>query len=201
MFNLDEKYLQEKMTGGGVAINKDGYYEVEISKFKIMNSTQTNSEWASINFLTEEGKKAWVSIFYKDSKGNDLNFNLKILTHIAALTNNTSSNIRPNNDGDIEAYIGKKLGIILKVGTKLNDNDGKMGYEYKLLDIYNPSTKMTAYETYNKLPGETYEKFLKSFENAKEITLEQNNNNQSNNNDNFGFGNDAFPLNDSDIPF
>lgn len=200
MFNLDKKYLQEDMSSGGTAVNKDGCYEVEITKFKIMESTQTMSEWASINFLTEEGKKAWISIFYKDSNGNDLKFNLKTLTHLTYLLG--LGNVTTDNENNVPAYIGTKMGVILKVSTKENQQDGKLGYDYKLLNIYDLQTKQTAYEKANGKGAETYSKFLKSFENAPEITLEQsNNNNQSSNNDNFGFGNDAFPLNDSDIPF
>lgn len=196
MFNLDSKFLDEDMSNGGVAINKDGCYEVEISKFQIMNGRNTRSEWASINFITEEGKKAWVSIFYKDSKGNDLNFNLKVLTHLAYLLN--IGNTMPDNESNIQAYVGKKLGVILKVSTKENQ-DGKMGYDYKLLNIYDLQTKQTAYEKHNNLSADTYTKNLKAFENAKEVTLEQSSSN--NNNNSFNQDVDMWQVNDEDIPF
>lgn len=200
MFNLDKKYLEEDMSGGGVAINKDGCYEVEISKFQIKKSENNGTEWVNINFLTEEGKKAWISIFYKDRNGNDLNFNLKTLTHITSLLN--IGNTTPDSDGNLEAYVGKKLGVILKVSTKENQQDGKLGYDYKLLNIYDLQTKKTAYEKFKNLNADTYSKFLKSFENAQEVKLDQ----PQNSNKDFGFGNDYTSTNDGedvwgDVPF
>lgn len=55
----------------------------------------------------------------------------------------------PDNEGIINAWTNKSIGVFLTVKAKALDN-GNMGYEFNIRGFYDPNTKLTAKEKVGK---------------------------------------------------
>lgn len=193
MFNVNAEYLNEEINSGGKAINKNGCYEVKIDKFKIWKSDESQTESANITFVTDDGKKAWVSLFYKKKTGEVIDFNQKILTHLSFVVGVNGA--KQDEDGHVKDYIGKELGIVVKVDTEVNQK-GEDSYKFSIVDVYNPNTLQTAYERFNKIPTKAVAKYRELYKDAEEVKL--NSIKEVKEDDGFdGF----FEINNDDIPF
>lgn len=195
MFEFDNKYLKEEIPTGGTTINTNGCYECVITEAKFRKALQTQSEFLNLQIKDNKtNKKAWTSICYKDSKGEDVDFALRNLSHLTYLI---GVNPQPDNNGIINAWINKSIGVFLTVKAKTLDN-GNMGYEFNIRGFYDANTKLTAKEKSENLPPETYKKMKERFANAEPVELSSTGKSNSfdNSNDD-GF----FPVNNDDIPF
>lgn len=193
MFNYDKKYVSEDVPTGGTTINVNGCYECLITEAKIWKSDTSQSE--SLNLKIKDAKtdkKAWLNLFYKKKNGEDIDFNLRHLSHLVYLLG-----LKPDvdNNGFINSWANKAIGIFLTVkATTLNN--GNQGYEFSLQGFYDPNTKLTAKEKSENLPPETYKKMKERFANAEPVELTSTTSSNYNSVDD-GF----FPVNNDDIPF
>ena len=196
MFEFDNKYLSEEVSTGGTTINKDDCYECVITEAKIWKSDNSNSE--SLNLKIKDAKtekKAWINLFYKKKNGEDIDFNLRHLSHLTYLIGVKPA---PDNAGIINAWTNKSIGVFLTVkATTLNN--GNQGYEFSLQGFYDANTKLTAKEKSENLPPETYKKMKERFANAEPVELTSTNNSNSFNNSSNDDG--FFPIDNDDIPF
>lgn len=196
MFNYDKKYVNEEIPTGGTTINTDGCYRCIITEAKIWRSDTNNSESLNLKIKDiETEKKAWLNLFYKKKNGEDIDFNLRHLSHLTYLL---GVKPEPDNSGVINAWTNKTIGVFLTVkATTLNN--GNQGYEFSLQGFFDPNNKLTAKEKSENLPPETYKKFKERFANAEpvELTSTNNSNNFNNSSNDDGF----FPIDNDDIPF
>lgn len=195
MFEINKDYLSEEIGATGTHVNKSGCYEMVITDAKIWKSNSSNSQSESLNLNIEtlEGQKAWINLFYKKKDGNNIDFNLRHITHLSFLNN--VANPSPDRDGKITSFIGKVVGVILEVGTT-ELRDGGVGYDYKLIGFYNPSTKQTAKEMNEKIPADVYEKHMEKYKDVDEVVLTKSNKQESMD-DIDGF----YTVSDDDLPF
>lgn len=195
MFNYDKKYLSEEVSTGGTTINVDGCYECFITEAKIRKSEKSDSEILNLKIIdAKTEKKAWLNIPYKKKNGEDIDFNLRHLSHLTYLLG-----VKPeaDNNGFINAWTNKVIGIFLTVqATTLNN--GNQGYNFNLQGFYDPNNKLTAKEKSENLQPETYKKFKERFANSEPVELNSTNNSNNFNNTN---DNGFFPINNDDIPF
>lgn len=193
MFNYDKKYVSEDVPTGGTTINVNGCYECLITEAKIWKSDTSQSE--SLNLKIKDAKtdkKAWLNLFYKKKNGEDIDFNLRHLSHLVYLLGLTPD---VDNAGIINSWTNKAIGIFLTVkATTLNN--GNQGYEFSLQGFYDPNTKLTAKEKSENLPPETYKKMKERFANAEPVELTSTTSSSDSSVDD-GF----FPVNNDDIPF
>lgn len=193
MFNINKDFLNEEIGNTGTHINKSGCYEVVITDATIWKNNSSQSESLNLNIETLEGQKAWINLFYKKKTGEDITFNLRHITHLAFL--NGVANPNADSSGKITGFIRKVVGVILEVGTT-ELRDGKLGYDYKLIGFYDPSTKQTGKEKNNKEQAELYNKYLEKFENAEEVVLSKKTK-QDDMSDIEGF----YSISNDDLPF
>lgn len=193
MFNYDKKFISEDVPTGGTTINVNGCYECLITEAKIWKSDTSQSE--SLNLKIKDAKtdkKAWLNLFYKKKNGEDIDFNLRHLSHLVYLLGLTPD---VDNNGFINSWTNKAIGIFLTVkATTLNN--GNQGYEFSLQGFYDPNTKLTAKEKSENLPPETYKKMKERFANSEPVELTSTTS-SSNSSVDDGF----FPVNNDDIPF
>ena len=77
MWSYRKEDLQKDISAGGDYISKNGCYKCKIEGAEQLVLDSSNSEAIILHLLTEEGQKARLSIFYKDKKGNEIDFNIK----------------------------------------------------------------------------------------------------------------------------
>lgn len=197
MFDLKQDYINEEVRLGGQSINKSGCYVAEIKGASIWTSSFSDSEALNLEIETEDKRTARLSIFYKNKNGETISFNEAHISQLAYLLGVNKPRVDTKNN--IPSFIGGKIGIFIKVGSRYNEQKGREYYDYNLVGFYDPNTLQTSQEKANNLQAKKYEYLKNTFEQMPEVILntssaETQTNNSSNDN---GF----FPIDDNDIPF
>lgn len=175
MWSYRKEDLQKDISAGGDYICKNGCYKCKIEGAEHLILDSSNSEAIILHLLTEEGQKARLSIFYKDKKGNEIDFNIAHLNQLLYLTKNKIENINPvavvengKQKLKIKALEDKNIGVFIEVGLS---KDGK-NFEYNLKGFFETGTLKIAREIVEQLPAEKYAAFQEKYKDAVEIVKE-----------------------------
>lgn len=175
MWSYRKEDLQKDISAGGDYISKNGCYKCKIEGAEHLVLDTSNSEAIILYLLTEEGQKARLSIFYKDKKGNEIDFNIIHLNQLLYLTKNKMENMKTvavvengKQKLKIKALEDKNIGIFIEVGLS---KDGK-NFEYNLKGFFESGTLKIAREIVDQLPAEKYADFQEKYKDAVEIVKE-----------------------------
>lgn len=175
MWTYRKEDLEKELSTGGDYISKNGCYKCKIEGAEQLVLDTSNSEAIILHLLTEEGQKARLSIFYKDKKGNELDFNITHLTQLLYLTKNKMENMKTvavvengKQKLKIKAFEDKNIGVFIEVGL---NKDGK-NFEYNLKGFFETGTLKTAKEIIGQLPANKYTEFQEKYKEAVEVVRE-----------------------------
>lgn len=199
MFTINDDYNNEELNTSK-AIRKSGVYTMKCTRANIYKSTDTSAESLGLTFEDKNEQKAWFSIWYKNKNGEDVEFSTRHINHLLALCGINKNNLNWDKDGNIVSLIGKFVGIILEVnkGTDYKDKTKEV-YEYRLQGFYDYKTNQTIKEKRDNAPAVIVNKYVEKYQNAEEITLNNNNGTSNNNANDLGMG--ATFNNDDELPF
>lgn len=154
-----------------------GCYPCTIQKAYIYTSNSTNLEALYINLLTSNGKSFTLKIFYKGRDEKETNFVEQInkleyllqLEHQEVTKSVVLEEIYKEEKEVVKAFENKKIGVIVTVEEKEENNEKK--YEYKLKDFYELTGKRTAFEISTNQEASSYYYWCKKldFDDTEEV--------------------------------
>lgn len=178
MWNYNKENLY-KSTDGASYVNKSGCYICTIERAYIYTADNSNSEAVNIELTTNNDEKIRLNLFYKNKKGEAIEFNEIHLNHLEHLTKSIHDQlvnsiayelINKLQRPVIKGLTNKKIGVVVEVEA------GEKNYNYILKSFFEVEKNRTSEEIMNQVEPTTISKYMKKYENAQEVKLNKEEN-------------------------